>query len=777
MSFLNHFTNPYKQVLYPEGAPFFTPNGCNGRRLKENLSHVNAVFADWDFKPKEDKEGNPIEPTGARKPDFKQFMLDLDDLPTPTFVVESGNGWHLYWLLDESIVVDDSNRESLTDTVEGIHKYIHMNYGSDSGAMDVLRLMREPGHEHKKQPEHPVMVKVVVDNSDTTYTLDELKDAMPPIPKEVPVIHQSDGSHDFDIRQVAIDVWATKGDKVEWDDLGRMVWNGESTGTFIGRQGDDNYIATTSDDYPYRGNPTTYVAGVLDISTKEAYKWLIGKYGEPVKEELNQEEAVPVVIEEREDYLQHLSAQDWNDKDWVKKLKSLRERYFVNFYKRIDQLHPHLKYAVDIENLFWDYDPFSGVYKELGFQSVRSMVLRALRADELESYTTDSHVKRVLSNYMAEVDSGVATNDFANEDGYLHVKNGWLNLTTLELSPHTPERLSLQTVGVAYDPAAKCPLYDQMIREFQMPDDQVRVIEQYSGLILTNDISHQEMLVFDGRPGSGKSLITETWMEVLGHKAENEKLSMLKGDAERFMGESLVGKTLLFFDEANPKTENINESFMKFVSEKTIKIERKGQNKREKVRNTLKVVLALNEMPYHFPPGFDRRYRHILFTRSFRDEGIEDKTLFDRITKNELPGVLNRMLVGLHDLWKMGRTTNIAGEEERKRQFSLAADDLSAFLSDYFEPDMSYSELVNGKDMLQAFKDEYPTSFNKGLSQHAFSKKLLSNRLADFRGIKKDRDRDNRGYRGIKLRSGFTFHEYTKRVVSTNYVEDQDETF
>lgn len=281
--FLSHFTNPYQQTLYPEGSPFFTPNGCNGARLKENLSHVNAVFADWDFKPKEI--------TGDNKPDFKQFMLDLDGLPNPSFVVESGNGWHLYWLLETPIVVDETNREELTAQVEGIHRFIHNNYGSDAGAMDVLRLMRLPGHEHKKQPEHPFMVKVV-EESDDRYTLEELMERMPPVYKEAKEIAES--NDDFDIRQVAIDAWKERGDTVEFDDYGRLVWNGQHTGTFIGRAGTSNYIATTSTEYPFKGNAVTYVAGVLGITTKEAFKWLIGKYGEPDRGNTNE-------IELRED--------------------------------------------------------------------------------------------------------------------------------------------------------------------------------------------------------------------------------------------------------------------------------------------------------------------------------------------------------------------------------------------------------------------------------------------------------------------------------------------
>jgi len=269
--FLDQFKDTFTQTLNGE-AVCFTPNGCKGARKKENLTVVSAVFADFDFKPEEG------EPTGSRKPTYKQFMLDLDDLPQPSYVVESGNGWHLYWLLDEAIDVDDTNREDLINKVEGIHYRLHQEYGSDKGAVDVLRLLRQPGTWHRKQPDHPFQVTIVEDNEDARYTLDELLEAIPPLYREV-VEYETSEKDDYDIKQVAIDVWAEKGDTVTFDTLGRMVWNGKPTATFIGRQG-GNYIATTSDDFPYKGNPTTYVAGVLGISTKAAYRWLVEKYGE-----------------------------------------------------------------------------------------------------------------------------------------------------------------------------------------------------------------------------------------------------------------------------------------------------------------------------------------------------------------------------------------------------------------------------------------------------------------------------------------------------------------
>ena len=740
--FLNNFPNTYQQTLYPEGAPFFTPNGCTGARHKENLTHINAVFADWDFKPKER--------TGDMKPDFKQFMLDLSDLPSPSFVVESGNGWHVYWLLENPIVVTEENRTTLTEQVEGIHRFIHEHYGSDAGAMDVLRLMRLPGHEHKKMPAHPFMVQVVIENDDR-YTLEELMERMPPVYKEVVENVPSD-THDFDIKRAAIDAWAERGDEVTWDTFGRLVWNGKHTGTFLGRHG-DNYIATTSTEFPYKGNATTYVAGVLGISTKEAYKWLIAHYGEP---ERGKQPAIIIETPERDAYLEFLGSMNWDDKDDVKKLKSLSERYFINFYKRVAHLYPHLRYEIGRTDTFWDYDDAEGTYIQIAQPTLAGVVIRALRDDKMDAYTTDSQVKRIILNFTAYKERGVTLDSFAPVDGWLHVKNGWLCLETKKLLPHTHARLSLFKMDTDYIPGATCPLYDAFLdTEAHMQKDQVRVIDQFSGYLLTGGIEQHTCLIFEGRKGCGKSMLVETWMNILGRTAIPLQLTALQNGSERFIGQTLAHKNLCWFDEANPKTSNINEFFQNLITGEKLRIERKGVQGDDYVKNTLKIILSLNEMPDHMPPGMDRRYRHIVFTRSFYEEGIVDPDYKKKVLQNEKSGVLNRMLRGLDDLRKMGRFTMISGEEERKREYTLTSDDFSSFLSDHFVPThnddsvrFTYEQLRN------AFVAEYPRVYNKQLSVRGFNKKLLATRLPEFKNIRLGRTKNSRGYSGFEIKEG-----------------------
>ena len=775
--FLDHFPNHHSASFGDD--VYFSPNGCKGRRLKENLTKINAIFADFDYKPKE--------MTGDMKPEFKQFILDLDDLPEPTFIVESGNGWHVYWCLEDSIDVEDSNRAELVEQVEGMHRYLSSEYGSDSGSVDVLHLLRKPGFEHKKMPEHPFMVTVVVENEDTKYTLDELLEAMPPVSKDAPVVDKNESDYDFDIRQVATDVWKELGDAVSFDDYGRMIWNEETTATFIGREGSGNYIATTSDDYPYKGNATTYVAGVLGISTKDAYKWLIRMYGEPGRGAMlgagSVQENVQVSVQdikERERYLNHLSEHDWDNKEWVKKLKSLGDRYFINFYKRVGQLYPHLKYEIGRLDTFWEYNKEEGTYEQLAQSTLAGIIIRALRDDEMESYTTDGQVKRIILNFCADPSRGVTLDSFSIPSGWLHVENGWLNLETEELMPHTPTRLSLYKMSVDYNPEAICPLYDKFLDvDAQMPSDQIRVIDQFSGYILTDSIDQHTCLILEGRKGCGKSMLMEIWMHMLGKKAIPLQLTSLQNGGERFIGQTLAHKNLCWFDEANPRTTSINEFFQNLITGEQIRIERKGVQGDDYVRNTMKVVLSLNEMPDHMPVGMDRRYRHIIFNRSFYEEGIVDPNYKKKVLENEKSGVLNRMLAGLRDLRKMNKMTMIAGEEERKREYALTSDDFSSFLSDHFVPtpasesDVRYSY----QELRDAFVAEYPKSYNKQLTVRGFNKKLQATRLPEFKNIRTGKSGNMRGYKGIKLKKGHEMPRDKWEPIRTREELQQDENF
>ena len=462
------------------------------------------------------------------------------------------------------------------------------------------------------------------------------------------------------------------------------------------------------------------------------------------------------------------------DDNFFKKKKALEEQYKLAFHNYVAEVYPYLKYEKTNDKVYWNYDEKEGVYKELSFAEVRSFVIKLLIDEGLLRVATESEAKSVLNKLRASFPEWAVTqDDFVTTGSWLHVNNGWLNLDTLELFPHTHEKLSLYKMSVDYNPEAVCPLYDKFLDEdLQMKKDAVRVIDQFSGYMLTDSIEEQVMLVFEGRPGCGKSTIPRIWLKMLGKKGTTASLTSLGQGEARFMGDVFAHRNFCFFDEANPKTQNINEYFMNMVDKDDIKIERKGIQGHSDVRNTLKMVLALNEMPDHQPEGFGRRYRHLLFTRSFTDEGVADRGFQQKIVDNELSGVLNRMLKALIDYKKMGGLTSIEGELERKRNHTLAADDISAFVEEHFMPVNDGVVRYNYQQMRSAFVNEFPKSYNKQLSVQSFNKKLMSVRLPEFKHITTGRNYNGRGYVGLKLKKGHSFGEMYEQIRIENEVVD-----
>jgi len=758
-------TNFFKQFINSKGEKlnegeateghFFTPNGYKGRRLKDtNLTNVNAVFADWDFKPAEGAT------TGSAKPDYKQFRLDLDGLPEPTYVIESGNGWHLYWMLEESVEVDDDNRAEMILLVEGIQRHIHKTYGSDGGAIDALRLMRYPGYEHKKQPEHPFMV-TVVEETDSRYTLDELKELLPPVLKEAVDVAEPSETEHFDIRKVVVDVWASKGQVVSFDPTGRLLWGEEktATGTFIGRHGSCNYIATTSDDYPYKGNPTTYVAGVMGVTNKQAYGWLCDTYGKPVREV-----AVATVVEgtgaplpEKLEYQEWMEQMDWDVAKDIAKLRRLREVYSLVVHRLFAQQHPHLLYELGEEKVYWDYDETTGCYEELSVSTVKVWLSKLLMVEEMSDKATDAFIRNCLLRLRGEYQERAKTLDsFDTDDRWFHANNGWVNLVTLEFTPHTPERLSLRCSAVDYEPDAVCPRYDKFLNsDVDLKADAVRVIDQFSGLSLTRDMRYQKMLTLIGKPGSGKSTLLEVWAHTLGDLCTQKRLTDLSGESYRFAGSSMTGKSLCWFDEVEVKKAEMSNVLGTLITGTSINVERKGINGIYKADNGLKCVLTANDLPRTSEHGMYRRMIYIEFNHSFYDDGTQETNILE-VLKSEASGILNRMIRGLHDLRKMRGFTMIEGHEDAIEEYKASSDTMAEFLDTYFEPSLDPADAVTTTVMLNTYKEFTGDRSYMILTPQRFGRMVRTQPLAKFNNIEaKQVFGKGRCWTGLRVREGY----------------------
>lgn len=373
--------------------------------------------------------------------------------------------------------------------------------------------------------------------------------------------------------------------------------------------------------------------------------------------------------------------------------KRYKGAHFSNFYKFIAKEFPYLIFEKDNEHQYFLYREANGCYESLTDVYIKEIVTKLYIQEGFADRGKVGEVRQALLRFRSMFgERGIRLEDFDNTDDWFHCANGWVNVVTRDFEPHTPERLSRFVAAVHYNKDATAPTYKEMMKSYGLPDDQVRVLHQFSGLCLTGDIRQQKMLVLLGRPGCGKSTVVEIWRKVLGKLAITKSLTTFSNEnTVRFVGGQLAGKTLIHFDEADVKRAELGAHISNLVTGDTIDVERKMVNVTDViVKNRLKCILSANKLP----PGQDGIFRRMIlikFDRSFTDEMKADRSLPDKL-EAEMSGILNCMLDGLADLRKMGVFTDIAGHDELIEEYKAESDIMAEFLDTFFDPAMSHDD-------------------------------------------------------------------------------------
>ena len=143
----------------PEGT--MAPAGESVRR-KTNIAENVFLHADVDAK------GIAIDLAEARR------RIEALPLP-PSIIVNSGNGLHVYWLLNEPVTPDDAFEATLRQIADLV--------GGDPSVVDRSRLMRLPGSHNTKDGAYK-KVEILSADYERRYNLCDIEDMlgyMPPI--------------------------------------------------------------------------------------------------------------------------------------------------------------------------------------------------------------------------------------------------------------------------------------------------------------------------------------------------------------------------------------------------------------------------------------------------------------------------------------------------------------------------------------------------------------------------------------------------------------------
>jgi putative DNA primase/helicase len=272
-----------------------------------------------------------------------------------------------------------------------------------------------------------------------------------------------------------------------------------------------------------------------------------------------------------------------------------------------------------------------------------SNVLDALKASAIVAYTV--RPPRWLGDSNQTVEHLVA------------LRNGILDLMTLELSPLTPDFFVLSALPVEYDADADEPWEWIGFLESIWPNDaeNIATLQELAGYLLTPDTSQQKIFLLVGPRRAGKGVILRTLAAMLG--ADNicaPTLSSLAGD---FGLQSLIGKLAAFIGDARlggrADQAIITERLLSISGQDNVSVARKFMTDYT-ARLDARFVLSTNELPRLTDSSGALASRFVLLVLSQSFYGREDLTLQARLTA-ELPGILNWAIAGRNRLLERGR--------------------------------------------------------------------------------------------------------------------------
>lgn len=149
------------------------PRPLDKNKKQEDIVDIVALWLDVDTK---NYEGRKEEALAA----IKRFPLK------PNIIADSGNGYHVYWVLETPIIDrDDEQTKRLTQVLAGLLKALK----ADAQARNFDRVLRLPGTMNVKNPDDPKPCVIVQIDESRFYTLEDFadyRDTAYEEPEEVP---------------------------------------------------------------------------------------------------------------------------------------------------------------------------------------------------------------------------------------------------------------------------------------------------------------------------------------------------------------------------------------------------------------------------------------------------------------------------------------------------------------------------------------------------------------------------------------------------------------
>lgn len=440
-------------------------------------------------------------------------------------------------------------------------------------------------------------------------------------------------------------------------------------------------------------------------------------------------------------------------------------------YRLLDRYGKNMRFSVErnafmiYRNGYWQLDVGSSEIFGYVKETVERVWQDCVANDPklVEQYARASkgitHMKGIMEGAQMMPEVAVSENDFDPSPDHLCVRNGYLDLRTGELRPHTRDQMSSKMIPFDYDPNAEAPRFKEFMHQIMCGDaEMTQFLQDYFGYSLTGNPPNRIFPIFFGGGQNGKSTLINIVSAVMGeyHVAARTE-TIMASDRPDKIGEDVIplrGARLATLQESE-KGMKINESKIK------------GLTGRDKLRcrylhsntwlewvNTAKLVLATNYRPKI--SGSDRGIwdRIALVPFNYRvPKGSDDADLHVKILSTEGSGVLKWMVDGARRYYqndkKIYRPNSVIAQtkvyQEDENTVGSFVDQCLAFSPTY---------RIEASKLYLLYKDWMETSGDEAIKSTRTFREEITPFLEDLQ-VKRRRISSGWIYEGVGRRSDY----------------------
>lgn len=713
---------------------------------KKYVTALNLLFADFDAHDLNTAKDS--------------LLAHIDGLPhAPSVIIDSGGGYHCYWLLNETIELDtDEMRNRYSRLITAWLKYV--GEAADTSAAGLGRVLRIAGTQNHKEAQ-PRPVTFVKFDMDVRYTLEELTGDM---------LDQIATSADGE----AVPAPGAEGLSVE----AALALMEQSTNRFHS----DPDGPTVQDLLVGNVSELANDASSIDWRIMYTAAYYLGRKPELVVELFKKTRWYDpgTRVEKHPDYegyIRHTAREACaacQSIHWMWRGIPDLTRYGTDHGGHADAVSVvaagRFCYSpawgwLEYDGTHWTGGAIDNDGRGLAMYSLQTLIGEVLSIRALQFYTqagtatltgsSDEAKKNEKKARACTRDAGrlrgveqflqsalvVPDTRFTDRPEYLlNVANGTVDLRTGELREHRRTDYFSYCIGVEYDPNAKSELWERLLREWVGTDEMVSYLHHAAGYSVTGSTRLECMFYLQGTPQGrdGKGTFLNTISELVGNPLAVatmfETFTNSKEDSSGFKLAPLHSARMVIASESRP-TYRMNEQLVKLVTG-TDHISCAFKHKQVFTYKPRFKIWLMSNHPIRGASddeAFWRRFRIIPFPNSRSDDEV-DFTLKDRLREPaEQRAILAWLIEGAGLWYANGLADPIVVKQEREKQ-RTANDYVLQWLSevafvipeDDRNPD-SRSHWTSGDDLYQSFKDwTQESGIRYQVARQEFTKRLTA---------------------------------------------------